>query len=139
MRKLDRFQFPAKLLTEGRILPNSPKHVRGLLAFYEPCDVLVHIERRKKGKSQEQLGYLYGVVYPEIAKHTGHSVEELDLVFKNMFLKNKVLWRGAEMVVTGSKAPLTSNEMAEFITNVIGEAAGLGIEIPAPDKAWSFR
>lgn len=139
MKSLDRFQYPGKLLEGGDVVPNNPRYTKGHLAFYEPCDVIVVVERRKRSKSRQQLGYLFGVIYPEIANHTGHSVEELDAIFKEMFLKKKVMWRGADRFITVSKADLTTNEMAEFITNVITEAGELGIEVPEADPAYQFH
>lgn len=137
-KRLDHFQFPAHL-EGGNLKANNSRYTHGMLSMYEACDVIVHVERRRRGKSREQLGYLYGVVYPEISIHTGHSVEELDLIFKAKFLKNKVLWRGVDMIVPGTKSPLTSNELAEFITNVIVEAGELEIKIPPPDKTYQFK
>lgn len=130
---LDSFIFTGSL-KNGRVVPKNPRYVKGSLQMYEDCEIRVAVERKKSGKSKEQLGYLYGVVYPEISRFTGHTVSELDLLMKHKFLKQKVLWRGLDMMVAGSKAPLTSNELAEFIQNVVLEANELGISIPPPDK-----
>ncbi len=132
-KKLDNFIFTGEL-RGGKVVPKNPRYVRGSLQTYDDCEIRVVVERRKREKSKEQLGYLFGVVYPEISTHTGHTVTELDLLMKSKFLKGKVLWRGTEMVVAGSKAQLTSNELSEFISSVILEANELGIEIPPPDK-----
>jgi adenylyl- and sulfurtransferase ThiI len=139
MRKLDRFQYPGKLLEGGDVLANSPRAVKGHLAFYEPCDVIVHVERRVKRKSRQQLGYLYGVVYPALASHTGFSIQDLDKVMKHKYLRGKILWRGIELEPARDKKELTSNEMAEFITNVILEANEMGVEVPEPDQAYQSR
>lgn len=132
MKRLETFIFTGAL-RGGKILPKNPRYVRGSLALYDDCDIRVVIDRRRESKSKKQLGYLYGVVYPEIAAHTGHTETEIDAIMKHKFLAKKVLWRGGEIFVSGSKAPLSSNEMAQFITEVIGEANALGIEVPAPD------
>jgi len=138
-KKLDRFQFPGRLVADGKVIPNNPRYTKGMLSLYDQCDVIVVIERRRRGKTRAQLGYYFGVVLPEIAARTGHSVEELDLIFKAKFLRSKVRWRGAEIFVSGSKAPLTSNELAEYVTEVIGEAGELGIEVPPADKLYQFK
>lgn len=132
-KKLDNFIFTGEL-KGGKVVPKNPRYVRGSLQMYEDCEIRVVMERRRRSKTREQLGYLYGVVYPEISRFTGHTVIELDLLMKDKFLKQKVLWRGNEIFVTGSKAPLTSNELAEFIQSVILEANELGIQILSPDK-----
>lgn len=133
MKKLDSFIFTGNLKS-GKVIPQNPRYVRGSLQMYGDCEIRVIVEKKKKSKTREQLGYLFGVVYPEISIHTGHSVEELDKVMKAKFLRGKVLWRGGEMRITNSKSGLSSNEMAEFIQNVILEGAELGIEIPPPDS-----
>ena len=135
---LDSFIFTGEL-KGGKVVPKNPRYVRGSLQLYNDCDIRVIVERRKRNKSRKQLGYLFGVVYPEISQHTGHTITELDALMKHKFLKQKVLWRGNELLVTNSKALLTSNELAEFITEVIREANDLGIEIPLPDKAYQFK
>lgn len=131
-KKLENFVFTGEL-RGGKVVPKNPKYVRGSLQMYDDCEIRVVVERRKRAKSKEQLGYLFGVVYPEISFHTGHSVTELDMLMKHKFLKEKVLWRGSELIVTGSKSPLTSNELSEFISSVVLEANELGIEVPPPD------
>src|SRR3990172_6045887 len=101
-KKLNSFIFTG-VLRGGKVVPKNPRYVRGSLQMYADCDIRVIVEKRKRGKSKEQLGYLFGVVYPEISQHTGHSVAELDMIMKQRYLKQKVLWRGADMFVTGSK------------------------------------
>lgn len=133
MKKLDNFIFTGSL-KGGKVIPRNPRYVKGSLQMYDDCDIRVVVEQRRRSKTKEQLGYLYGVVYPEISRYTGHTVLELDLLMKHKFLKKKVLWRGLDMLVSGSKAPLTSNELAEFIQSVILEANELGIVVPPPDK-----
>ncbi len=139
MKTLDRFQYPAKLHEHGLVIPNSPRHVRGLLAFYEPCDVIVHIERRKRGRSQHQNNYYWGVVLPEIAAHTGHATEELHRIFKAKYLQTKHVWRGYEIITPRSTTELTSNEFAEYLQNVIAECGELGIVIPVADATYQFK
>lgn len=119
-------------------MAENPRWFRGTLALYEDTAVTILIERKKRGKSKEQLGYYWGVVLPYIAEHTGHSADELHEIFKRLFLKNKHFWRGNELTTIGSTQSLSSNEMAEFITNVIHEAAEMEIEIPPADKMVSI-
>lgn len=119
-------------LRKGKLVLKNARWIRGMLALYDDCDITVTFERKKKNRSKEQLGYLFGVVYPEMSNYTGMSVEELHAVCKTKYLKKKIHWRGADMVVIDSTSRLNSNEMAEFITNVIQDAAELGVEIPEP-------
>lgn len=133
MKKLDRFTFAA-ILKDGIILPLNGQWVKGMMQMYEDCRVSVIVERKKSRRSKEQNAYLWGVVYREISKHTGHTPEELHEIFKGMFLKSRRMWRGAEMVVIGSTKSLSVGEEDEFIKKVIREANELGIVIPEPDR-----
>lgn len=99
-------------------------------ASYEDCEVTVTIERKRNSRSKEQLAYYWGVVLPEIAHHTGHSVDELHEIFKSKHLRKKHFWRGNNITTIGSTSSLTLAEMSDFISNVILEANELGIEVP---------
>lgn len=123
----------------GKLVLDSPRFLKGMVQQFADCKVNVTISPRAKRKSKEQQGYLWGVVYPYMTEHTGHTPEELHEIFKVKFLRKKRLWRGAEMVVVGSTESLTSGEMAEFITNVVREAADMGIAVPDPDKLYQFK
>lgn len=126
-------------LKDGNIVLNNSRWFKGHLSLYEDCAITVIVEKRSKDKSKEQLGYLWGVVYPCISNHTGYSPEELHEIFKAKLLKSKMVWRGAEVITVRGTQPLKVGEMAEFITGVILEASELGIEIPPPDKAYQFK
>ena len=121
------------VIKEGKLLFNKVSWVRGMISQYADCEVVVTIEKKRKNRSKEQMGYLWGVVYPTISEVTGHSPEELHAIYKTKFLKRKVNWRGSSMVVLSSTSRLTTNEMGEFITNIIVDAAEMDIEIPEPD------
>lgn len=138
MRKFDRLAVRADLLEGGVVQYGNERWVKGMLQQYLPCPMTVVFERRRSSRSKEQLGYLWGVVYPEISIHTGHSPEELHEIFKAKFLKNTLTWRGTEMFVIGSTSRCSLNEMAEFITNVVAEAGELGISVPDPDPLYQF-
>lgn len=97
---------------------------------FEDCDVTVLVERKKKSRSKDQLAYYWGVVLPEIAHHTGHSVDDLHEIFKSKYLKRKHFWRGTTLTTIGSTTSLKLEEMSDFISNVIVEANEMEIEIP---------
>lgn len=123
----------AASLVGGKLRFKNARWVRGMLQQYDDVkEMTVTFEKKRKKRSKEQLGYLWGVVYPEISEHTGHSPEELHAIFKAKYLKRKVHWRGADMATLTSTSRLTTNEMAEFMSNIILEAGELGIEIPPP-------
>lgn len=138
MRRFERLVHGGTI-AEGSLVLDNPSWFKGMLSMYDPCEVTVLVERKKKNPSREQWGYLWGVVYPEIARHVGHSVDDLHEIFKARHLRNKHLWRGTEITTVRGASDLDSNELAAFITDVLVEAAELGIEVPEADPAHQFR
>lgn len=138
LRRLNTFVSHGSL-KDGKFVPDNPPYFRTILSGFEDTPkVRIVIERQRGAKTKKQLGYLFGVVYPEIARHTGHSVEELDAIFKAKYLHTSLKWRGGELRVVRSKAELTSDEMGEFIGSVVLEGRELGCEIPDPDKHYDL-
>lgn len=97
---------------------------------FDDCDVTILVERKKKSRSKDQLAYYWGVVLPEIADHTGHTVDDLHEIFKSKYLKKKHFWRGTTLTTIGSTSSLKLAEMSDFISNVIVEANEMNIEVP---------
>ena len=138
-KKLRTFTARASI-EKGELVFSSPRFFKGMIQQFEDTkNVDVIVSPRNRSKSKEQAGYLWGVVYPEIAEHTGHSPEELHDIFKRKFLLRRRLWRGTELAVVGSTHTLTANEMAEFISKIILEAGEMEIAIPDPDKLYQFK
>ena len=133
MKKLDRFTFSG-ILKGGVILPLNGQWVRGMMSMYEDCRITVIVERKKSRRSKNQNAYMWGVVYPEISKHTGHTPNELHEIFKSKFLRSKMVWRGADITTLKSSTELSVGEMQEFLMEVIREANELGIVIPEADR-----
>ena len=138
MRKFEHFSHQGQI-KGGKLVLNNPKWVRGMLQQYDDAPVVMVIERKKRSKSKEQTGYYWGVVLQYISEHTGHSPEDLHDIFKAKYLRRRKRWRGQEMTVLGSTNQLSTNEMAEYITNVIVEANELGIEVPPADPLYQFK
>ena len=138
MKRLDTFVSYGRI-EKGRLVLDKPRYFKGMLQGYEDTPVRLIVERKKRGRSNAQNAYYWGVVLPEISVHTGHTVEELHEIFKMKFLATKRVWRGAEMKTVRSTTELTTNEFAEFLSNVTLEAGELGIEIPQPDQAYQFK
>lgn len=137
-KKLDTFVAFGKI-ENGKLVLKNDRYFRGMIAFFTDCPVRVVIERVKRGRSSNQNAYYWGVVLPEIALHTGHAAEELHEIFKAKYLKRKHVWRGGEILTIKSTTDLTTGEFAEYLSNVLLEAADLGIEIPEADKAYQFK
>lgn len=137
-RKFERISHHGHIV-DGKLVLDNARWFRGMLQQYSDVAVVVTLERKKSSRSKEQMGYLWGVVYEHISEHTGHTPEDLHDIFKAKYLRRKKLWRGGELVTIGSTSELSSNEMAEFLTNVILEANELGIVVPEPDPAYQWR
>lgn len=126
-------------IKDGKLKLDNPAYFKTILFGYEDTEkVRITIEKERGAKTRRQLGYLFGVVYVEIARHTGYSVDQLDAIFKAKYLKKSLKWRGSELQVVESKANLTSDEMGEYISNVVLEGLELGCVIPDPDKNWDL-
>lgn len=136
-RPLDTFTARGRL-KDGKLIMDSDKYFRGMLFNFEDCPVRVIVERIRKEHSKQQRGYYRAVVLPMIAEYVGETPERLHTIFKEKYLREKVLWRGGEMYVPRSTEELSSNEYAEYLTNVLLEAADLGIVIPEPDKTHNL-
>lgn len=85
----------------------------------------------RKGRTNQQNNYYWGVVLALIYEHTGHSPEELHEAFKLKFL-TKHADKGLEFVQ--STTDLTTTGMMEYVENVRRFASvELGIVIPDPN------
>ena len=139
LRKLTTFVHRGSI-KDGKLTLDNPAYYRTIIGGYEDTPkVRIIIEKERGSKTNQQLGYYFGVMLPEIARHTGYSVDELDAIFKTKYLKKSLKWRGGELEVIDSKANLTSLEMGEFISSIMLEANELGIEIPSPDKNYALE
>ena len=90
------------------------------LLKYEPSKIAVTVEPIRSTRSLNQLAYLWGIVYPGIAGHTGHSATELHEIFKRLLLPPRITkYRGREIKMAATTTTLSKGEMAEFITRVL--------------------
>jgi hypothetical protein len=112
------------------VIKQTQYSILALLKF-EPSDVVVTVAPIRSNRSLNQLSYLWGIVYPEIAGHTGHTTTELHEIFKRLLLPPRITkFKGREFKMAATTSTLSKSEMAEFITRVIAEAAEMGINIP---------
>ena len=139
LRRLNTFVAHG-VIKNGKLVLDNPAYFRTIVSGYEDTPkVRITIEKQRGAKTLKQLGYYFGVVLVEIARHTGYSVDELDDIFKAKYLKRSLKWRGGDLQVITSKANLTSDEMGEFISAVVLEGQELGCEIPDPNKHWDLQ
>lgn len=99
--------------------------------FKEGEDLVLSLERKKRNRSGQQNNYYWGVVLDLIARHTGHSSNELHEIYKRMFLPHEfITYNGKEIRVPGSTANLNTLTFGEYLDKIIAEAGSMGISIP---------
>ena len=86
-------------------------------------------------KSLQQLGYIWGVIFPVLSKELGYGVDEIYLVYKNKFLKDFVTIGEKEVLRIKGLSDLNMKETSEFIEKIIIHAeTELGIIVPEAEK-----
>jgi hypothetical protein len=103
----------------------------------------IEIKKYRKNKSHEQMGYLFGVVYPLFWKdllNAGwefESIEEVDLWCKSQWANRDILNResGEILKVPALKRAFVTTDMMAFIQKIRDyDAEYLGGYIPEPLK-----
>jgi hypothetical protein len=122
--------FAATITDRGQLLPLFSDTLRVALWHLRGQRVTVTVERGKKSKSQEQLGYLWAVVYPLLAECIGQSVQET-----HQDAKDRILGMPADGPLgptrrTPSLRDLNMRQLSEYIDAVIRLAASIGCLIP---------
>lgn len=116
--------------------------------FYQQLNALkgryrLVVEKYRRGKSNPQLAYYYGVVLPHFHRAAIDQgwefadVTELDTYLKSMFASRDVINKhtGEVLAVPGLKRDMTAAEMAAF-TDAIKDYSieFLGYRIPEPNE-----
>lgn len=95
----------------------------------------VEVKRKTKSRSLSQNALMhkwFGI----IAAETGHGVEEIKEIYRDMFLgKTVVLLGDDEHAIGKSTTKLSTAEMSAFMDQILGHATGeLGIMLPLPEE-----
>lgn len=139
LRKLVTFVSHGSI-KDGKLKLDNETYFKTIVFGFEDTErVRIVVEKERGAKTKKQLGYYFSVVLPEIVRHTGGNIEDADIALKAKYLKKKLMWRGGELEVVNEKKYLTSEEMGSFISDVLLEAADMGIDIPSPDKEWAVH
>lgn len=114
-----------------------PSNQSAWLTYLENNDkksVWLEIDEDRPKRTLNANAYLWGVVYENISKHTGHTSEELHEIYSRMFLKPKfITYKDKEIKLPTGTSDLNKLEFMEFTDRVIAEGAGMGIVIPPPN------
>jgi hypothetical protein len=108
----------------------------------------VTVEKYRKAKSNSQLAWLYGQIYPLVLKGLNDagweftSNDEVDEYCKSMFASREILNRhtGEIMDVPGLKRDMTTTEMMTYVDAIRDWASEyLNIIIPEPETNFSIN
>ena len=117
--------------------------------FREECNKLspgryrITIEKKRNNKSLQQLGYLYGCVYPlsrKLLLDAGWelpTIEEVDVFWKSRFADQEIVNRhtGEIMIVPGLKRNFTTTDMMAYIDSIRNYCSEfLNGYIPSPEE-----
>ena len=100
-------------------------------------NVIITIEKERSIRSQQQNRY-YWLCLEIIGEHCGYSVEDVHEIFKRLFLKKKLLWRGRELETCGSTTELSRGEFVSYMQKIQEEAIQLGIVLPSSDEYFGY-
>lgn len=98
----------------------------------------VTIANFRKGRTNRQNAYYFGVVLKAISDYTGYSVNELHELFKSNLLPSKVITIGDKNVsITPSTTELSVVDFNDYIEQIAQFAADtLGIYVPHPNERF---
>jgi len=99
-----------------------------------------------RNKSQNQLGYYWGVILPALAdffNETGQcsmkiSKSDVNEIMNRKFFYEEVIVDGEMLRLPKSKSGATMEQMHKFIDNVMDFCTNLGIFIPPPTDNGSI-
>jgi len=117
--------------------------------FWEQCRSLapgqysVKVEKKRKKKSNAQLAWLYGQIYPHVLRgliDVGYdeftNLDQIDAKCKEMFARQEIINKhtGEIMSIPALKREMTTIEFSTYV-QVIREWASdyLGVTIPDPE------
>ncbi|MBN1126947.1 MAG: hypothetical protein JXA82_18235 [Sedimentisphaerales bacterium] len=119
-------------IENGHPVIDDPRFESYCAQWKDDTPVEVIVRKKRKPVSNNQLRYLYGVVYKIIADHTGHTIEEIDAMMKWKFLRS-VDSNGLEYVP--SKLDNSTIEQEDYHRKIRDWAAmALDLNIPLPHE-----
>lgn len=130
-KKLDKIRFLGEI-KNGKLVLNNDRYFRHHISQFEDCKVSIEIERERSTRTEQQNRY-YWLCLEIIATETGHTKEELHLMFRKMFLpRRKVELNGKTVYLEESTTRLNISQFMEYMERISAEAGQLGIVLPIP-------
>lgn len=112
----------------------------------------VILTQEQETKTQQQLGYLWGLVYPVLARELGADSEvEVNEMMKELYSPRIAYTIGVPVMDSSGKvvrlrrvtkvrwlglSEMSKAQVSEFIDRIIRFAAQMGVVIPEPDQLW---
>lgn len=137
-------KFNAKYTKGHTVLDHKEAYDKYCAANFKEGDritVVVKKYRRIRstgapGEPGNQNGYYWGVVLPIISQETGHTVDELDLIYKELYAPKKryTMKDGREVVIPKGGSQMDTLEFFEYVERIRADAGEMGIVIPDPQK-----
>ena len=106
------------------------------------------LEKQHECVTWEQYKTLYGVLYKEIAKNSGHTIDEVDMWMKNQFWHDRIVIQNKESKICEfkqlkSKTTMTIVDMIHFIDYIYNWFCDFyGYTIPIMEELiakWEFE
>jgi hypothetical protein len=138
----ERITFEAEIKPDGGFSPREALATRARLSKWKGRKVKVTVSRFVPSKSLPQLGYYFGVLLPFWAEEAGYTEDELDHELRITFLpKVPVVSKltGEETLERKELRDLTHDEMSDYISHCVRQAAQMGTYIPAPNERWEVQ
>lgn len=119
-------------VVNGAIEYRNVDYVALNLEKFEGCDGVLHIKRKWNKRSLSQNKYFW-LCLEVIAEYTGHTSEELHVIYKGLFCPKKEISVGKKkyMIPKGT-SELTKSEFVELMMNISAEASLIGLTLPQP-------
>jgi len=119
------------MIKNGKINFNSIEKFNKYLLSLEGKDVTVVVKKWKKGRSNNQNRYMWGVCYKIVSEETGHTEDEIHDSLRAMFLMDK----SGKFPIVRSSTSLTTVEFEDYLEKVrIFAAEKLNCIIPLPNE-----
>jgi hypothetical protein len=113
------------------------KKLFDILKKLKPVKQCIEIKQYRKGRSNNQLRYYFGVVLKTISNETGNDVEALHEYFKKKFNPAEVKFKatGESLIVGGSTAEFDTADMEAYLEQIrIFALSELHILISLPNE-----
>ena len=121
--------------------------------FMPGRDIVLSVAEAKRERSQSQLGALFGVAYKILMREIGLRGEREKAELHDTFCGEYWGWRTVEVMGVPRQMPkrttttdeqgkrdvISTREQIDFYEFIQQRAAGMGWDIPDPDKNWRIR